>query len=266
MREIKSAEATAAVSEMRQGADCPLNEEYLAPAPAGGLSWGPLLSGRLKRRYKRFLAEVELADGRLVTAHTANTGRMTGCSEPGRPVWLSPQPGPARRLPFTWEMIRMPTALVGINTQVPNRLAAQAARAGLIAELDGPAGVETEIRSGASRLDLRLTDRQGRPVFVEVKNSTLAVGGTAYFPDAVTARGARHLDELAALALSGRRAALFILVQRGDAQVFSPADHIDPEWGRRLRSALKAGLEVWIYQADLTLKTVTLGRRLPLVL
>ncbi|MDR2725239.1 MAG: DNA/RNA nuclease SfsA [Candidatus Adiutrix sp.] len=239
---------------------------YLAATPAGALSWGPLTPGILRRRYKRFLAEVELADGRLITAHTANTGRMTGCAEPGRPVWLSHHPAPTRRLPYTWEMIRMPAALVGINTQVPNRLAAQAARAGLLAELDGPAAVETEVKSGTSRLDLRLTDRKGRAVLVEVKNSTLAEDGTAYFPDAVTARGARHLDELAARAREGERSALLIVVQRGDAERFSPADHIDPEWGRRLRVALDQGVEIWIYRAELTLKTVALGPRLPLAL
>jgi sugar fermentation stimulation protein A len=126
--------------------------------------------------------------------------------------------------------------------------------------------VETEVKCGASRLDLRLTDRRGRPVLVEVKNSTLAEGGTAYFPDAVTARGARHLDELAARSRAGERAALLIVVQRGDAERFSPADHIDPEWGRRLRAALHQGVEIWIYRAELTLKEVSLGPRLPLAL
>ena len=242
------------------------NPDYLAETPAGALSWGPLTPGVLLKRHKRFLAEVELADGRQVTAHTANTGRMTGCAEPGRPVWLSHHPAASRRLPYTWEMIRMPTALVGINTMVPNRLAALAARAGLLAELDGPARVETEVKSGASRLDLRLTDCRGRAVLVEVKNSTLAEDGTAYFPDAVTARGARHLAELAERARAGERTALLVVVQRGDAERFSPADHIDPEWGRRLRAALKEGMEAWVYRAELTLSAISLGKRLPLAL
>ncbi|MDR2935344.1 MAG: DNA/RNA nuclease SfsA [Candidatus Adiutrix sp.] len=241
-------------------------KDYLAETPAGSLSWGPLTPGILLRRHKRFLAEVELADGRLITAHTANTGRMTGCAEPGRPVWLSHHPSASRRLPYTWEMILMPTALVGINPQPPNRLAALAARAGLLAEMDGPARVETEVKCGASRLDLRLTDRLGRTVLVEAKNSTLAEDGTAYFPDAVTARGARHLDELAARARAGERTALLVIVQRGDAERFSPADHIDPEWGRRLRAALDQGMEAWIYRAELTLETIGLGSRLPLML
>jgi sugar fermentation stimulation protein A len=237
---------------------------YLAPTPQGGLAWGPLAEGRLVRRYKRFLADVEI-DGRVVTAHTPNTGRMIGCSEPGRTVWLSRHDNPGRKYPLTLEMIAMPTALVGVNTLVPNRLAAEAARQGLLRELSGPARVETEVASGRSRLDLRLTGPDGATVMVEVKNCTLAENGTAYFPDAVTARGAKHLEELASLVRAGSRAAIFILVQRADADRFSPADHIDPEWGRRLRLAMAAGVEVWTYRADLTLTEITLGPSLPVL-
>lgn len=238
---------------------------YLSPTPAGGLNWGPLVQGRLVRRYKRFLADVDL-EGELITAHTPNTGRMIGCSEPGRPVWLSRHEGGGRKYPYTLEMVEMPTALVGVNTMVPNRLVAAAARSGLLAELEGPARVETEVTSGTSRLDLRLTEPSGRQVMVEVKNCTLAEGGVAYFPDAVTTRGGKHVDELAALARRGVRAAVFILVQRADADRFQPADHIDPEWGRRLRAAVAEGVEVWAYRADLNLKTISLGPRLPVVL
>ena len=239
---------------------------YLAPAPGGGLYWGPLAEGRLVRRYKRFLADVELADGRLVTAHTANTGRMLGCSEPGRPVWLSIHDRPGRKYPYSLEMIAMPTALVGVNTMVPNRLAARAAAEGLLDADGAPMTVETEVKVGDSRLDLRLTTTEGEIIMVEIKNCTLAEDGTAYFPDAVTARGAKHMDELAALAASGVRAVVFILVQRADADRFSPADHIDPEWGRRLRAALKAGVEIWVYRADLGLDRISLGPRMPVII
>lgn len=238
------------------------DDSYLAPTPAGGLSWGPLVQGRLVRRYKRFLADVEL-NGQVITAHTPNTGRMIGCSEPGRPVWLSLHEGAKRKYPHTLEMIKMPTALVGVNTMIPNRLAALAAARGLLAEVGGPAEVETEVRSGASRLDLLLTEASGAQIMVEVKNCTLAEGGVAYFPDAVTARGGKHVDELAGLARGGLRAAVFILVQRADADSFAPADHIDPEWGRRLRAAAAEGVEVWAYRADLNLTTISLGPRLP---
>ncbi len=229
------------------------------------MAWGPLVEGRLARRYKRFLADVEI-DGRVVTAHTPNTGRMIGCSEPGRAVWLSRHESPSRKYPLTLEMIAMPTALVGVNTMVPNRLMAEAARQGLLRELSGPARVETEVASGRSRLDLRLTEPDGAAVMVEVKNCTLAENGTAYFPDAVTARGARHLEELAALVRAGSRAAIAVLVQRADAERFSPADHIDPEWGRQLRLALAAGVEIWAYRADLTLTGVSLGPSLPVTI
>lgn len=238
---------------------------YLSPTPEGGLAWGPLVEGRLVRRYKRFLADVEIG-GQVVTAHTPNTGHMIGCSEPGRPVWLSRHESPSRKYPLTLEMIAMPTALVGVNTQVPNRLLAEAARRGLLREIEGPARVETEVVSGHSRLDLRLTKADGTVIMVEVKNCTLAENGTAYFPDAVTARGAKHLEELAALVRAGFRAALIVLVQRADAERFSPADHIDPAWGRQLRLALKGGVEIWVYRADLTLAHVSLGPGLPVAL
>ncbi len=244
----------------------PKPHSYLSPAPGGGLYWGPLIGGRLINRYKRFLADVEI-DGRVVTAHTPNTGRMIGCSEPGRAVWLSRHESQTRKYPLTLEMIRMPGSLVGVNTMVPNRLVAQAAAEGLLAELDGPAAlVEKEIKVGNSRLDLRLTDRVGRAIWVEVKHCTLAEKNAAYFPDAVTARGTKHLDELAAVVKNGQRAAVFILVQRADAGVFSPADHIDPHWGRRLRQAVESGVEIWAYRADLNLEKIALGPPLPVVL
>jgi sugar fermentation stimulation protein A len=240
---------------------------YLAPAPDGGLFWGPLTEGRLLRRYKRFLADVELAGGEIVTAHTANTGRMTGCSEPGRRVWLSPHPDGKRRHLYTLEMIEMPTALVGVNTMLPNRLVAAAALAGAISDIKAPvARLEREVKIGQSRLDLRLTDASGEVIVIEVKNCTLAENNAALFPDAVTARGSRHLEELAALARAGQRAVVFIVVQRGDAASFSPADSIDPEWGRRLRAALAQGVEIWAWQADLRLDGVSLARKLPVIL
>ncbi len=241
--------------------------EYLSLAPDGGLLWGPLTPGRLILRYKRFLADVELADGQIVTAHTANTGRMTGCSEPGRPVWLSAHPEPGRKRLYTLEMIEMPGGLVGVNTMLPNRLAAAAALAGALPDLKNPLErVEREVKIGASRLDLRLWDAEGRPLVVEVKNCTLAENGVALFPDAVSARGTRHLEELAALARAGQRALIFILIQRGDVEAFSPADHIDPAWGRALRAALADGVEIWAWRAAMGLDRVSLDRKLPIIL
>ena len=239
---------------------------YLQPTPAGGLFWGPLVEGRLIRRYKRFLADVELPDGQTITAHTANTGAMLGCSEPGRPVWLSPHDGPKRKYRHSLEMIRMPSALVGINTGVPNRLVRAAAVAGVIPEFPDISSCRSEVTHGDSRLDLCLTRADRPDTYVEIKNCTLVENGTAYFPDAVTARGTKHLGELAGLAGSGYRAVLFVLVQRGDAERFGPADHIDPQWGGALRAAVRAGVELLVYRASLDLETIGVGSRLPVIL
>lgn len=239
---------------------------YLAPTPEGGLLWGPLTEGRLIRRYKRFLADVELADGSVVTAHTANTGAMLGCSEPGRRVWLSHHDSPTRKLKYTLEMIEMPTALVGVNTGVPNRLVKAAALAGRIAELGAPTAAQSEVRRGNSRLDLRLEYGGGSAALVEIKNCSLVEDGTALFPDAVTARGRKHLEELAEIAQGGERAVIFVLAQRGDAARFGPADRIDPEWGRTLRRVLRQGVELIVYRADVNVRGIDIGAALPVAL
>lgn len=239
---------------------------YLQPTADGGLAWGPLMEGVLLRRYKRFLADVRLPDGTVVTAHTANTGAMLGCSEPGRPVWLSRHDSPTRKLPYTLEMIAMPTALVGVNTGVPNKLVRAAVMAGAVPELPVPDASRAEVTRGASRLDLVLSRHGASDTVVEIKNCSLVEDGTAYFPDAGTARGARHLEELAAIAGNGERAVIFILVQRADAARFSPADHIDPHWGRTLRRVLDAGVEILAYRAALDMEGIRVDVRLPVVL
>lgn len=243
-----------------------LPHPYLSPTPEGGLYWGELIEGVLIRRYKRFLADVLLPDGSVVTSHTPNTGAMLGCSEPGRPVWLSRHDGVHRKYPYTLEMIAMPRALVGVNTGVPNRLIKAAIAAGAIAELPVPDEINAEVRRGNSRLDLRLGYDGGPDTLVEVKNCTLTEDGVALFPDAVTVRGARHLDELARLVSLGERAVLFVLVQRGDAVAFSPADCIDPAWGRALRKGVREGVELLVYRARLTIETIAIEKRLPVEL
>ena len=251
--------------------------EYLSPRPDGGLNWGPLTEGRLVRRYKRFLADVELASGEFVTAHTPNTGSMLGCSEPGRRVWLSSHDAPSRKYKYTLEMIEMPASprrrgatdtevLVGVNTGVPNKLVKAAAVAGKIPEFPFPVTAIPEVRRGNSRLDLMLSTDNGGEVMVEIKNCSLVENGTALFPDAVTARGRKHLEELAALSGEGKRAVLLILAQRADAEQFRPADHIDPAWGRELREATRKGVELLAYTASLDFSRIRLGDRLPAIL
>ena len=221
-----------------------------------------LIRGTLIQRYKRFLADVRLQNGSTVTAHCTNTGSMLGCKEPGSAVYLSRSDNEKRKLAYTWEMIRIDRRWVGINTLHPNRLVAEGIKSGAIRELDGYETIRREVvtRPG-TKLDLCLEGSKGM-CFVEVKNVTLAIGGAAAFPDAVTERGTKHLKELIRLRRKGHRAAVLFVVQRQDCDYFSSADEIYPEYGRWLRRALKAGVEVLPYRAKVTPKEIVLVRRL----
>jgi sugar fermentation stimulation protein A len=224
------------------------------------IDFPPLIEGRLIKRYKRFLADVELEDGKVITAHTSNTGAMLNCSEPGRPVFLSLSSNPNRKYPHSLEMIAMPDGLVGLNTTLPNRLAAMAFKAGVVEGFPFPCLVEREVKTGNSRLDLKVTGGSGEVVWVEIKSSTLVIDGVAQFPDAVSARGTRHLKELVSLAAPPQRAAIVVLVQRSGAGSFSPADSIDSLWGKTLREALKFGVELCIFEVELSLTQAVFGK------
>ncbi len=204
-----------------------------------GLAWPPLIAGTLIRRYKRFLADVELEDGRTVTAHCPNTGSMQSCSAPGRRVYLSVHDNPKRKYPYTWELIAMPDSLVGVNTLTPNRLVKHAVARNGIPELGGYREVRSEVRMGAnSRVDLMLSGPGKARCYVEIKNCTLVEDKTALFPYAVTARGLKHLQELARQVGPHTRSVIFMFVQRMDADIFQPADAIDPAYGQGLRQAM----------------------------
>ena len=223
-----------------------------------------LIRGTLMHRYKRFFADVRLADGRIVTAHCTNTGSMKGCNQPGSTVYISPAVKEGRRLLYTWESVRVGKTWVGINTMHPNVLVAEAIACGVISELQGYHTIRREIvtRRG-TRLDLRLENATGF-CFVEVKNVTLTINGAAAFPDAVTGRGTKHLKELISLRRKGHRAALVFVVQRADCSHFRPADEIDSEYGRWLRRAVKAGVEALPYRTKVTSREVVLTERLEL--
>jgi sugar fermentation stimulation protein A len=230
----------------------------------GVIAWPPLIEGTLIRRYKRFLADVRLEDGRAVTAHCPNSGSMKACCQPDRPVYLSYHDNPKRKLPYTWELIHMPTSLVGVNTQVPNRLTAQAIKVGDVAELAGYATVRREIRAGKhSRIDILLEAPDRRPCYVEVKNCTLVEDGMATFPDAVTVRGQKHLEELQGLVAAGCRCVMFYLIQRMDAKRFGPADHIDPTYGEKMRRAADNGVEILAYDVFIDLEGIRLNTQVP---
>jgi sugar fermentation stimulation protein A len=226
----------------------------------------PLAAGQLLRRYKRFLADVELADGTVVTAHCPNSGSMLGCAIPGSPVLLSRSDNPSRKLPYTWELVQVDAGWVGINTGLPNRLVREGIERGAVAELQGYGRIRQEVSYGAerSRIDLLLED-QGL-CYVEVKNVTLVVDGVARFPDAATTRGRKHLRELMAMVKSGARAVNFFVVQHAGARAAGPADAIDPAYGRLLRQAAGAGVELLAYQATVTPTEIVLCRPLPIVL
>ncbi len=239
--------------------------------PESGISrvrvdYPPLVPGRLVRRYQRFLAEVDLADGTTVTAHCPNSGSMLGCLESGAPVRLSHQPRPGRRTAYTWEMIRMGRHWVGINTLVPNRLAARAAELEALPLFRGATRVRREVKvSEKSRVDL-MVQTPGGELYVEVKNVTLVREGHARFPDAVTSRGAKHLRELMALVEAGKRAAMLYVVQRADARDFAPARDIDPTYAELWEQARRRGVEVVVVRARVGPRGVRLDRLLPLAL
>ncbi len=221
-----------------------------------------LIPGTLIQRYKRFLADVRLPSGELVTAHCTNTGSMMGCREPGSAVYLSRSANLSRKLPYSWELIKANGTWVGINTMHPNRLVAEAINNRALCELDAYPTIRHEVvtRQG-TRLDLCLEGNDCH-CYVEVKNVTLKIGGAAAFPDAVSERGTRHLKELIRLKRKGYRAAVVFVVQRDDCEIFRPADEIDPEYGRWLRRAIKAGVEALPYRAKVTPEEIVLGKRL----
>ena len=229
------------------------------------LPWPELIPGTLIRRYHRFLADVRLPSGETVTAHCANSGRMTSCCEAGRTVHLSVHDNPRRKLKYTWELIEMPTSLVGVNTMVPNRLAALSIGNGVVPELGGYAEISREVRVGArSRIDMMLSGGEKTPCYVEVKNCTLVEDGVAAFPDAETRRGLKHLVELEALIKKGFRCVMFYLIQRMDAHCFQTADAIDPAYGEKLRAVVAKGVEVLAYDVAVDLSSIALRRRVPL--
>ncbi|MFD2208043.1 DNA/RNA nuclease SfsA [Kiloniella antarctica] len=209
----------------------------------------PLIPGKLVKRYKRFLADVELTDGSIVTSHTTNTGSMLGLIEPGSPVWLSESDNPKRKLKYTWEIGAAAVTPVGVNTSVPNKLVFEEISAGNVSELTGYSTIKREIKYGKnSRIDVFLQEPDRPDCYVEVKSVTLSrKPDIAEFPDAVSSRGTKHLQELGDMVEQGHRAVMFYLAQRSDCSTFSTAKDIDPMYANALIEAMARGVEVVAY-------------------
>jgi len=230
----------------------------------------PLIEGTLIKRYKRFMADIKLADGSIVTAHCANTGSMKGCRPEGAPVLISAANDPKRKLKFTWELVNVEGATgptwVGINTARPNRIVEAAITDGTIAELAGFDSMRREVKYGGnSRIDILLESGENK-TYVEVKNTTLAADGIASFPDSVSERATKHMNELSEMVAQGHQAAVVFLVHRNDCHRFKPEDAIDPTYGKAVRAAAKAGVQLLPYMCNVGPDGVRVLKKLPVKL
>jgi sugar fermentation stimulation protein A len=227
----------------------------------------PLIEGTIIDRYKRFFADIKLPSGKVVTAHTPNTGSMKTCWEPGWPALISKSDNPKRKLQYTLEMTNNGSSWIGVHTGRPNKLVKNFIAEKQIPELREYDEIQAEVTVGESRLDLVLTGEGLPNCFIEIKNVTMK-GDTnlAVFPDAVSSRGLKHLQELIHLKSEGHRAVMFYLVQREDVSCFSPAFNIDPEYSFWLGEAMNAGVEVLVYQCRLNNQEIGLKGRLPIKL
>lgn len=227
----------------------------------------PTQTGTLLRRYQRFLADIRLADGTTLTVHCPNSGSMLGCSTPGSAVVLSRSANLGRKYAWTLEMVREHNTWIGVNTARTNALVREALENGIIAEFGPVRAIRPEVRvSERSRLDFLVQTSDRRDLYLEVKNCSLAVDGTALFPDAVTARGTKHLLELEALLAQGRQAALLFCIQRGDASQFAPAAAIDPVYAQTLARVHARGLLVLAYQAAVNPDEIRIINKIPVAM
>lgn len=223
-----------------------------------------LQAAKLLRRYKRFLADVELPDGKQLTVHCPNTGSMLGCNEPGLPVLISRSDNPKRKYPHTLEMVKGQAGWVGINTSLTNKLVREALESGLFPELGHFATIRPEVKTGNSRLDFLLSNGS-ELTYLEVKNCTMAKGNIALFPDAVTARGTKHLAELLRLHEEGYRAALIFCIQMTGVTSFSPATDIDPLYAETLARVISKGVLALACRAEVTPKGIVVKERVEVV-
>ena len=225
-----------------------------------------LVPATLIKRYKRFLADCRLEDGREITAHCANPGSMMGLAEPGTRIWLEPNDDPKKKLKFGWRLVQLGDDFVGVDTSIPNKALKLALTDRKVERLSAYSNTRAEVRYGASsRIDFLLTEPGLPDCYVEVKSVTLSrAPGLAEFPDCVTTRGAKHLDELAAMRAAGHRAVMLYLVQRTDAQRFALASDVDPAYAAAYARASAVGVETLVLRTNMSQDRVEVGPELPL--
>lgn len=222
----------------------------------------PLIAGRLIKRYKRFLADVILLDGSVVTAHCTNSGSMKSCLEPGAEVLLSKAADPNRKTQYTWEQIKINGHWVGINTMHPNLIVYEALKNNAIPGLTGYDDIAREVTVNDSRLDI-VARNAHESVYIEVKNVTYKDGDYARFPDAVTSRGLKHLLNLIRIKQAGHRAVMVYVVQRGDVSVFSPAFDVDPKYAEVLKEAYRSGVEIFPVRCRISPAEIEVEKLIP---
>lgn len=225
----------------------------------------PLFRGTWVKRYKRFLVDVLMETGETLTAHCPNSGSMLGCGKEGAPVMLSHHPNKGRKLEYSLELVKPGRCWIGVNTMRTNRIVEEALKKKAVPELFDYDYERSEIPHGKSRFDFSMM-KNGKRLFLEVKNVSLVEKGVAMFPDARTERGARHLDELAEICADGGRAAVLFLVQRNDAVGFAPAEHIDLAFANALRNAARSGVMTMAYRCNVTTRDISLATPLEIVL
>ena len=229
----------------------------------------PTLKGKIIKRYKRFLADINLPNGEQITAHTANTGSMKTCWEPGWTVLLTDSGNRERKYPHSLELIHNGKSWIGVNTSIANKLVVEAIQNQVITELTGYQNILTEVTTGDSRIDIKLTNHHEKKtpdIFIEVKNVTLlGANETACFPDSESTRGQKHLSELISLKKQGFRAAIFYVIQRNDVKKFQPAFEIDPAYADLFSLAIEAGVEVLCYECNLSEQGVRVSKKIPLL-
>lgn len=223
----------------------------------------PLQPATLVKRYKRFLADVITEQGNETTVHCPNSGSMRGCSTPGSKVMISTSPNLKRKYPQSLEMIQEGKTWIGVNTMLTNSIVAEAIQEGRIKELTNIDSLTREVKtSKASRLDI-LLERGDEKIYVEIKNCSLAEDGWAMFPDAVTSRGTKHLNELATLVEQGHQGVIFFCIQRTDCERFKPATHIDPLYAQTLTEVSQKGVQILAYQATVSPESIVIRKSIP---